>query len=197
MSFGLVLSLLFLAGPEMALLIVPLALLAASFDRSARSDWRPFLAMVLVAIMPTLLVATGIFGILGPDTVPALKAIFVKVVTLRPADHATTEALLTIAAYTILPFGIIIVAYWLCRDRRRQPLSAIAVVALPLYLVAGGIYFSWPITTTVPTMAFLGAFAAWLSVQRLTPVFRWSSIVLMLLCTLASWAAPVRDAALS
>jgi hypothetical protein len=192
MSFGLVLPLLFLAGPPLAPLILPLALFGALADPVARHDWRAFVAMFLVAIMPTLLVFTGMIGLFGISEVMHLVTdVYVPAYSFARLDHAATQALLTQFVYTVLPFATVTVAYIFMRDRRWQPVSAIAVMVLPLYLVGGAIVFSWPMSPSLPTVAFLGAYASWLSVARLRPVSRWVSIALMLLTAALSWSLPV------
>ena len=192
MSFGLVLPILFLAGPHLAPLILPLALFGALADPTARHDLRAFIAMFLVAIMPTLLVFAGLFGILGGhESLRLITDVYIPAFTPQHLDVEASQALLTVGAYTILPFAIVTVFYVFVRDRRWQPVSALAVLALPLYLIAGTIGFSWSIPPSLPTAAFLGAYASWLAVARLRSVFRWVSIALMLLTSLISWSAPV------
>jgi hypothetical protein len=192
MSFGLVLPLLFLAGPATVPLIVPLCLFGALADPEGRRDLRVFIAMFLVAIMPTLLVLTGMLGMFGgPEFVRIVQGIYVPAYAPDQLNAASTLALLTVATYTILPFVIVTIAYVLVRDRRWQPVSALSVVVLPLYLVAGAIVFSWPISPALPTAAFLGAFTSWLSVARLSAVFRRVSIALMLLTAALSWSPAV------
>ena len=192
MSFGLVLPLLFLAGPPLAPLILPLALFGALADPVARHDWRAFVAMFLVAVMPTLLVITGMVGLFGiPEVMRLAREVYAPTFSFARLDHAATQALVTQFARTVLPFAIVIVAYMFMRDRRWQPVSAIAAIVLPLYLVCGAFAFSWPISPSLPTVAFLGAYASWLSVARLRPVSRWVSIMLMLLTAALSWSAPV------
>ncbi len=192
MSFGLALPLLFLAGPPLAPLILPLALFGALADPVARHDWRAFVAMFLVAIMPTLLVFTGMIGLFGiAEVMRLVTEVYVPAYSFARLDHAATQALVTQFVYSVLPFAIVTVAYLFMRDRRWQPVSAVAVIILPLYLVGGTIVFSWPISPSLPTVAFLGAYASWLSVARLRPVSRWVSIALMLLTAALSWSAPV------
>ena len=192
MSFGLILPILFLAGPPLAPLILPLALFGALADPTARHDLRAFIAMFLVAIMPTLLVFAGLFGIFGGhESLRLITDVYIPAFTPQPLDTEASQALLTVGAYTVLPFAIVTVFYLLVRDRRWQPVSALAVLVLPLYLIVGTIVFSWSVPPSLPTAAFLGAYASWLSVARLRPVFRWVSIALMLLTSLVSWSAPV------
>jgi hypothetical protein len=190
MSFGLVLAFLLLAGPATAMLIPMLALFGALSDRATRSDFRAFVAMFLVAIMPTLLILTGIFGMLGVDrAIPLFKAVYVDPFAPEVLRVESLRALLRVFAITVLPASLLIAAYWLQPDRRRQPWSALAVLLLPTYLVAGAAVFSWPLAETVPTAVFLGAFASWLSVARLGPVFRRAAMALVLLGTVVSWSA--------
>jgi hypothetical protein len=192
MSFGLVLPLLFLAGPAMTPLIPVLALWGALSDPTARRDARAFFAMFLVAIMPTLLVMTGMFGMLGAtEAARVFYEIYVPAFSPHLLEGENIQALLRFTTYAVLPFGIVTIAYMFHRDRRWQPWSAVAVLGLPFYLVAGATLFSWPAAPIASAAAVLGAFASWLSVARLTPIFRWMSIVVMLLATVVSWSAPV------
>jgi hypothetical protein len=195
MSFGLVLPLLFLAGPATAVLIPALALFGAQSDPFARGDPRAFLAMFLVAIMPTLLVIAGMIAMLGgAHALQLFGTIYGD--AFRPHLLAWSEArrLLCLAGLTVMPALLVIAAYCLTPDRRRQPWSAVAVLVLPLYLVAGMVLFSWPIAFWAPTAVFLGAFAAWLSVARISPLFRWAAVALLLLEAVISWSAPVLSA---
>jgi len=191
MSFGLVLAFLLLAGPAPALLIPGLALFGTLSDRTARSDPRAFIAMFLVAIMPTLLVLAGLFGMLGLDrAIPLFKAIYIDPFHPEILYVEGVRAFFHVFAATVLPAGLLIAAYWLQPDRRRQPWSALAVLLLPVYVIAGAYLFSWPVAETLPTAVFLGAFAAWLSVARLKPVFRRAAMALILLGAVVSWTAP-------
>jgi hypothetical protein len=197
MSFGLMLPLLFLAGPTMTLLVPVLALFGAVSDREARSDIRAFVAMFLVAILPTLLIMTGMFGMLGEAEA---KRLFHDVYLAR--FHAfdlspnSVVPLLTMTAATLLPFGLIVAAYCLTPDRRRQVWSAIAVIGLPAYLIAGAFVFHWPMLVSTPTAVCLAAFASWLAVARLSRTMRLAAIMLVLLVTAASWTMPFQAASL-
>ncbi len=192
MSFGLVLPFLFLAGPAMAPLIPPLALFGALADRDARRDIRAFIAMYLVAIMPTLLVLAGMVGMFGLDeTIRIVTEIYVPAFTPVPAGEGAIHALSTVAVYTILPFALLIGAYMFAVDRRWQPVSAVAVLALPLYLILGARFFGWPMAPTLPLVAFLGGFASWLSVARLRPNFRRLALALMILTAALSWTPKI------
>lgn len=110
MSFGLVLPVLFLAGPHLAPLILPLALFGALADPTARHDLRAFIAMFLVAIMPTLLVFAGLFGMFGGhESLRLIADVYIPAFTLQPLDAEASQALLMVGAYTVLPFVIVIV----------------------------------------------------------------------------------------
>lgn len=192
MSFGLVLPLLFLAGPPTALLIPMLAVFGALSDSETRRNHIAFVAMFLVAIMPTLLVLTGLLGMLGvEEAVRLAKEIYGPAFKPEPLAPARAASFLTIFAYAVLPFAIVFVAYWFKRDRRRQPWSAAAVLALPGYLLLGALLFSWSMSPAAPAAVFLGAFASWLAVARLTPVFRWVTATLMAIGAFVSWSAAV------
>jgi hypothetical protein len=131
-------------------------------------------------------------GLLGEaEAMRVIAEVYAPTFTPALVDSDRLWGLLTITAYGVLPFAIVTIAYMFVRDRRWQPVSAVAVLALPLYLTAGAIIFSWPVAVTAPAAVVLGAFASWLSVARLSPVFRWVSASLMVLAALLSWSASV------
>ena len=192
MSFGLVLPVLFLAGPAMAPLILPLALFGALSDGDARRDIRAFVAMFLVAIMPTLLILAGMLGMFGlAETGRIIAEVYGPAFTPSPSGADAIRPLLTVAAYMILPFVILTGAYMVKIDRRWQPVSAAAVLALPLYLILGAWYFGWPMAPSLPLIAFLGAFASWLSVARLVPNYRRLALALLILTAALSWTPKI------
>ena len=189
MSFGLVLPLLFLAGPATAILALPLALLGALLDPLARRDHRAFIAMFLVALMPTLLVVVGIAAFAGWQEILAVGRVYASFLTPEPSSWDVAARFLRAFAVAAGPLVPVFVIYCVSGDdRRRQPLSAAMVWALPACLVLGAILFSWPIAPAVPAFAFLGAFAAWLAVARLHPALRQTAIAITVVATIASWA---------
>jgi len=188
LSLGLALPLLLLDGPPLALLIVPLALFGVFADSAARKDVRAFAAMLLAAIMPTLLVLTGLLGALGVTGFLDLARHYVGSYVFRPLDPVASGQLVNVVLWTVLPFGIVTFFYLFVRDRRWQPVSALVALALPFYLMAGELAFSWNIAPTLPSVAFLAAFAAWLSVARLRPTFRLASVALLGLSSVAGWS---------
>lgn len=194
MSLGLALPILLLAGPQLAPLILPLAFFGALYDPVARHDLRAFIAMFLVAIMPTLLVITGMFGLLGPaETWRLATEVYAAAFTPDRLAPGATEALLRVAMFTVLPFAPVTLFYLIDVDRRWQPVSAAMVLLLPAWLIAGTILFSWPIPLSLPTAAFLGSCGAWLSAARLKPHFRLAAMAVMMLSAILSWTAMVLE----
>jgi hypothetical protein len=144
--------------------------------------------MFLVAIMPSLLIVTGLIGLVGgTEAARVFAEVYVNAFRPRLLGFEEAAVFLVPAGLAILPFAAVTVGYWLNKDRRRQPWSAVAVMALPLGLLAGAIVFSWPITPSTPILVFLAGFASWLSVARLSPVFRRVSAALVLLSAAMSW----------
>ncbi len=194
MGFGLMLPMLFLAGPATTPLIPALALFGASADPIARRDGRAYLAMFLVAIMPSLLVLIGLLGMLGTrGAAEIITGAYGSWFTYRPLAGGDLQRLLATNAVAIVPFAILIAAYCLQNDRRRQVWSAIAVPALPLYVIAGMAVFSWPLPPTAPATVLLAAAASWLSVARLPVLFRRVAISLIAAGAVISWALPVLE----
>jgi len=188
MSFGLVLPLLFLARPTTAMLIPILAAFGAISDPTARSDRRAFIAMFLVAVMPSLLIVAGLVGLLGGTEAEHLfRDVYIDAFRPRLLGYEDARAFLVPAGIAILPFAVVTSGYCLNPDRRRQPWSAVTVIALPIGFLAGAVLFSWPITPATPILVFLAGFASWLSVARLSPIFRRVSAALLILAAAASW----------
>jgi hypothetical protein len=188
MSFGLVLPLLFLARPTTSLLIPVLAAFGAFSDPTARSDRRAFVAMFLVAVMPALLIATGLIGIMGgTESARIFRDVYLDALRPRLLGIAEARAFLVPAGIAILPFATVTIGYWLNRDRRRQPWSAVAVLVLPLGFLVGAVLFAWPTTPATPILVFLAGFASWLAVARLSSVFRRVSAALVVLSAAMSW----------
>ena len=109
----------------------------------------------------------------------------------RPHLLAWNDArlVLGLCGLTIAPAVLVIVAYCLVEDRRRRPWSAVAILVLPFYLVAGTVLFSWPIAFWgCRPPCLLGTFAAWLSVARISPTPRWASVAPIFLEAVISWS---------
>ncbi|MBI4920603.1 MAG: hypothetical protein HY834_02550 [Devosia nanyangense] len=188
-SFGLVLPLLLLAGPQTAPLILPLAMASAIANPDGRRDHRAFIAMLLVAVMPTLIVIVGVVGFAmqaGIDPADLL------VPYVRAFASVHLDGLVTgLADMTVLaPVAIIPIVYCFIPDRRRRCWSALAVVGLPVYLALGNAVFPWHLPAWVPAVAQLSTFAAWAAVARVRLPLRVATLALLAVAAAASWALP-------
>ena len=188
-SFGLVLPLLLLAGPATTLLIVPLAVASALANPDGRSHRAAFVAMLLVAVMPTLIVIVAVFGFgiaAGIDPAELILPYARAFASVRFSGLGEGLADLLV----VMPLGAIPVVYCFFKDRRRRPVSALAVVGLPLYLALGNAVFPWNLPAWTPAAALLGCFATWLAVARLRAPFRIAALVLLAVSAAASWLLP-------
>jgi hypothetical protein len=186
MGFGLVLPLFLLAGPLTTPLVPVLAVLSALSDPEARRDFRAFFAMFLVAILPSLIVLMALLymhfdqgGSLGAFVAP-YSNFYVRE---GPIDWlAALIELLLLAPVALAP-----IVYCLQPDRRMQPFSALATIAIPLYLFLGRTIFGWHIEAWAPAAALLAGFFAWVSVARLRPALRAAAAALIAISAIGSW----------
>ncbi|CAN7402928.1 hypothetical protein LJR016_002447 [Devosia sp. LjRoot16] len=189
-GLGLLLPLLLLASPIAALLIVPLAIATALADRDARTDPRAFVAMLLVAILPTLIVAIGIVGFIVQARMDVAAALLPYVSTYTnlhfdvEALAGGLEALAVFAPVLIVP---LLYCFWPELPERRHVFSALAVIAQPLYLVFARAILNTTMTAIVPPIALIVAFLSWLAVVRLPFQLRLLSLLLLVLAAAASW----------
>lgn len=189
-GLGLLLPLLLLASPAAALLIIPLALAAALADPDGRRDPRAFVAMLLVALLPSVIVAIGIVGFImqagmdiGAVLVPYIGAY--SSIRLDPqALSAGLEGLVVFAPVLLIP---LLYCFWPALPERRHVFSALAVVLLPLYLVFARAALTTTMTPIVPPLALIIAFISWLSVVRLPLQLRVLALALLALSAAASW----------
>lgn len=189
-GLGLLLPLLLLASPAAALLIIPLALAAALADPDGRRDPRAFVAMLLVALLPSVIVAIGIVGFImqagmdiGAVLVPYIGAY--SSIRLDPqALSAGLEGLVVFAPVLLVP---LLYCFWPALPERRHVFSALAVVVLPLYLVFARAALTTTMTPIVPPLALIIAFISWLSVVRLPLQLRVLALALLALSAAASW----------
>jgi hypothetical protein len=192
MGFGMVLPLFLLAGPLTTPLVPVLAVMSALTDPEARRDFRAFIAMFLVAILPSLIV---LFALLSmhfdhggklADFLAPYAGIYTRD---GPADwlRALTDMAL------LAPVAIVPLIYCLRPDRRMQPWSALAVVAVPFYLMLGRILFGWHVDPWVPAAALIAGFAAWISVSRLAPHLRAASVAMLFISATASWMYAAKE----
>jgi len=187
-SLSLLLPLLLLASPLTTLLILPIAVGAALVDPDGRSDPRAFVAMLLVAILPTIITAIGIFGFIAQAKLVVVDALLPYVNTYANLHFGDLlGSLLTLGTYA--PALVVPIAYcfWPNLPERRRILSALAVVALPLYLATAGVILNTTLSPLTPSVAFLAAFLSWLAVVRLPFLLRLLALVLLVLGTVLSW----------
>ncbi|MGV3650102.1 MAG: hypothetical protein ACO1OK_01650 [Devosia sp.] len=188
-TFGMVLPLLLLASPITTLLIVPLTIAGALANPDSWRDGRAFVAMLLVAILPTLIVAFGVIGYAVQarlDLVLILSTYIRTYAQVRIGDvGGSLMALLTFAPVGLVP---LLYCFWpKLPERRRYVWSALAVVGLPLYLALARQTFPTTMTAIVPPLALVTAFVSWLSVVRLPLALRALSVGLMLASAGLSW----------
>jgi hypothetical protein len=187
-GLGLLMPLVLLAGPLTTPLIVPLALGAALADPDGRRDLRAFVAMLLVALLPALIVAIGVVGFVAQSGIGAENVILPYVATygqLQMGDVAHSLGVL----FTFAPVAVVPLLYciWPNLPEKRHVWSAIAVVALPAYLAAARVVFSSTMQPFVPAVAMLAAYISWLCVVRLPPLLRALAAVALAVAAFVSW----------
>lgn len=187
-GLSLLLPLLLLASPLTTLLILPIAIGAALADPDGRRDPRAFVAMLLVAILPTIIVAIGIVGFLAQAHTEVADALLPYINTyanLRFGDVA--GSLGALGGYAPAMAVPLVYCLWPNLPERRHVLSALAVVALPVYLATARVIVNTTMTPLTPSVAFLAAFVSWLAVVRLPLVLRLLALALLILGTVLSW----------
>jgi hypothetical protein len=192
-GLGLLMPLLLLASPIAALLILPFAVGAALADPDARRDPRAFVAMLLVAILPSLIVALGIVGFIIQARMDISAAVFPYVNTyanLHFDVQALGTGLVALAVFAPVLVVPILYCFWPGLPERRHLFSALAVVALPLYLVFARSIVTTTMQPITPAIALLIAFVSWLAVVRLPFQLRLLALVLMALAAVTSWTFP-------
>ena len=187
-SLSLLLPLLLLASPLTTLLIVPIAIGAALVDPDGRRDPRAFIAMLLVAILPTIIVAIGIVGFIAQARLEVADALLPYLNAYTRLHLGDVLGSLT-ALGTYAPALVVPIAYcfWPNLGERRHVLSALAVVALPLYLAIARVIVNTTMTPLTPSVAFLAALVSWLAVVRLPFLLRLLALILVVTGTALSW----------
>jgi len=191
-SLGLLMPLVLLAGPLTTPLIVPLALGAALADPDGRRDARAFVAMLLVALIPTLIVAIGVVGFVAQSGIGVVNVIMPYITTyglLRPGDYGQSLGVL----FTFAPVAIVPLLYlvWPNLPERRHVWSAIAVVAMPLYLAIARVTFNSSMQAFVPAIALMAAYISWLCVVRLPFALRIVAFAILAAAAALSWSNTV------
>ncbi len=187
-SFGLLMPLVLLAGPLSTPLVLPLALGAALADPDGRRDPRAFVAMLLVALLPTIIVACGVVGFVAQSGIGAENIILPYLATYGLPGNG--EALRSLGIlFSFAPVAIVPLLYlvWPNLPERRHVWSALAVVALPVYLAIARTVFNSTMHVFVPSVALLAAYVSWLCVVRLPFALRAIAFAMLVLSTVASW----------
>jgi hypothetical protein len=189
-GIGLLLPLLLLASPAASLMILPLAIAGALADPDARRDPRAFVAMMLVTVLPTLIVALGIVGFIaqsGLDLATALLPYAHAYASPHFDGGAFVAGLLALLAFAPALLVPLLYCVWPDLPERRHGLSALAVVGLPLYLVLARAMLDTGMESIVPPLALLAAFVSWLTVVRLPFALRLLALLALAVAAITSW----------
>lgn len=189
-GLGLLMPLLLLASPVAAVLILPLAIATALADPDGRRDPRAFVAMLLVAILPSIIVALGIIGFLIQARMDIFAAAYPYLSTyanLRFDPVALVAGIKALAVFSPVLLIPLLYCLWPQLPERRHVFSAAAVIVLPLYLVVAQAIVATTMTPIVPPLALLAALVSWLAVVRLPFQLRLLALALLALSALASW----------
>lgn len=184
-NYSLTLTLLLLAGPPLAALI-PLLVLAVPFhEAEARRKPQVFAAMLLVAVIPTLIIITGVWAMAARAGVgmDVLAQPFMEQFSFARRPGALMMVLLMATA----PLGLALVIHGAVPDRRRKPITTLVALALPLYLAIGNSTFDWQLAPWTPAATMMATALGWLCATRIRPWLRWVTLALLLAGSVASW----------
>lgn len=184
-NYGLTLPLLLMAGPPLAALI-PLLVLAVPFgETEARHKPQVFAAMLLVALVPTLIIIAGVWAMAGRAGIgfDVLAQPFAERFVL--GRHPVALMLFLMAATA--PVALALVIHGAVPDRRRKPLTTLVALALPLYLAIGNSLFDWQLAPWTPAAAMMATVLGWLCATRVRPWMRWLVLAMLLVSSLVSW----------
>lgn len=189
-GFGLLLPLLFLAGPSTALLVPPLALAAALSNPDARKSPLAFLALLLVALIPTFITGFGVALFLaraGFELGDLFSPYLGAYSTLRLGDVVRSlQALVMFAPVMVVPLIYVLRP---APAGERHLVSALAVVVFPLYLALSRVVLNISMLPILPPLVLIAMFVVWLAVQPLSRGMRVLSLGLLVLSTLLSWTS--------
>lgn len=187
-GLGLLMPLVVLAGPLTTPLILPLALGAALADPDGRRDPRAFVAMLLVALLPALIVGIGVVGFVAQSGMGVENVILPYVATYGALQLGnpivSVETMLAFAPVALVP---LLYCVWPNLPERRHVWSALAVVAMPLYLALARVVFQSPMQAFVPAVALMAAYISWLCVARLPLLLRVVALAMLAVSVLTSW----------
>lgn len=187
-GLGLLMPLVLLAGPLTTPLILPLALGAALADPDGRRDPRAFVAMLLVAVIPALIVAIGVVGFVAQSGIGVENVILPYLTTygaLKLGD--VTQSLTTLFVFAPVAVVPLIYCLWPNLPEKRHIWSALAVVAMPVWLAVARMVFNSAMQPFVPAVALLAAYVSWLCVVRLPLVLRAIAMIALAVAVLTSW----------
>ncbi len=184
-NYSLTLTLLLVAGPPLAVLVPVLALAVPFREAEAQGKPQIFAAMLLVAIVPTLIIIAGVWAMaaragIGLDLLAQpFIADFVPV-------RQPVATMIILSAVTA-PVALVLVVHGAIPDRRRKPLTTVVALALPFYLAIGNSLFDWQLAPWTPAAAMLATALGWLCATRVRPWMRWLTLAMLLVSALASW----------
>jgi len=184
------LPLLLLASPTTTPLILPLAVASALADRDGRRDIRAFVAMVLVAVLPSIIVAVGVIGFTAQAGFDVTNLVLPYVADFRTIGLGNWQGMFAALGY-FAPVLIVPLLYCFVPNVGETPRrwSAVAVVALPLYLAIGGIIFPWNMPVWGPPIALLATFGSWLAIAHLKLWMRVLALATLVVAVGLSWMA--------
>lgn len=187
-GLSLLLPMLLLASPVTTLFILPLALAATLADPDGRSDPRAFVAMLLVATLPTVITIIGILGFMAQAGLDLSTAIlpYVKLYSSWQFGDllASVTTLVVFAPVLAVP---LLYCVWPDLQQRRSIVSALAVIALPLALSVARVVLSTDMPAFVPPVTLLTAFICWAGITRLPRTLQIFSVLLLFASVASSW----------
>lgn len=184
-NYSLTLTLMLVAGPPL-MVLVPLLVLAVPLrEAEARRKPQVFAAMLLVAVVPTLIIIAGVWAM-------AARAGLSADLLLQPFAEDFVPIRRPVAAMILLsaisaPVAAILVIHGAIPDRRRKPLTTFVALTLPLYLAIGNSVFDWQLAPWAPAAAMMATAMGWLCSTRVRPWMRWLTLAMLLVSALASW----------
>lgn len=187
-GLGLLMPLVLLAGPLTTPLILPLALGAALADPDGRRDPRAFVAMLLVAVIPALIVAIGVVGFVAQSGIGVENVILPYLGTygtLKLGD--IPQSLAALGAFAPVAVVPLLYCVWPNLPEKRHIWSALAVVAMPVWLAVARMIFNSAMQPFVPAVALLAAYVSWLCVVRLPLLLRALAMIALAAAVLGSW----------
>eukprot|EP01036_Dinobryon_divergens_P054957 gene54957-73417_t len=106
---------------------------------------------------------------------------------LGSGDLAGSLAALVVFAPVIaLPVAYL---FWPSRAGSRHPVSAVAVVAIPLYLAVASVVLKTSVLPILPALTLVAMFGTWLALQQLSQVLRVAAVLLLAASAILSWTA--------